>query len=85
MGQDFAPWQESGVLAVEMELSALYVIASLHGIRAGGLLVVDGNPSRAAEDMSEYDPYRQVVTEGMERMLRLALEVLAGFSPEEMA
>ena len=82
LGQDFGPWQAAGVLAVEMELAALYVIASLHGLRAGGLLAVDGNPSRAAEDMSEYDPYRQVVKDGVDRMLRLAVAVLAGFAQE---
>lgn len=82
LGQDFSEWQAAGVLAVEMELAALYVIAALHGIRAGGLLVVDGNPSKAAVDMSEYDPYRPVVAEGVDRMLRLSLEVLASFAPE---
>lgn len=82
LGQDWRPWQESGVVAVEMELSALFVIASLHGIRAGGLLAVDGNPTRAAADMSEYDPYREVVREGTDRMLRLGLGVLRKFGGE---
>ncbi len=82
LGQDFTPWQESGVLAVEMELSALFVVAALHGVRAGGILTADGNPSRAAEDMSEYDPYRPVVKKGVDRMLQLALRVLADQTPE---
>lgn len=77
LGVDWRTWQKSGVLAVEMELSALYVIAALHGIRAASLLVVDGNPTRAAADMSEYDPYRPVVQEATERMLAIALGVLA--------
>lgn len=77
LGVDWSQWQKSGVLAVEMELSALYVIATLHGLQAGALLVVDGNPTRAAQDMSEYDPYRPVVREATGRMLELALGVLA--------
>lgn len=77
LGVDWEPWKKSGVLAVEMELSALYVIAALHGIRASALLVVDGNPTRAAQDMSEYDPYREVVRTATDRMLGLALGVLA--------
>ncbi len=82
LGQDWRPWQAAGVLAVEMELSALYVIAALHGIRAAGLLAVDGNPTRAAPDMSEYDPYREVVRAGTDRAIALALDVLSTFTPE---
>jgi uridine phosphorylase len=82
LGQDWGIWKASRVLAVEMELAALYVVASLHGLAAGGVLTVDGNPTRAAQDMSEYDPYREVVREGTAAMLRVALEALAAFEPE---
>lgn len=82
LGQDWRVWQESRVVAVEMELATLFVIASLNGLAAGGLLTVDGNPTRAAGDMSEYDPYREVVRAGTEEMLRLALEALAGSDVE---
>ena len=81
LGQDFGPWQRSGVLGVEMELATLFVVASLHGIRAGGLAVVDGNPTRAADDMSDYDPYRKVVTDATEIMIRIALEALTRVEP----
>ncbi len=77
LGIDWQPWKRSRILGVEMELAPLFVIASLHGIRAGGLLVVDGNPTRAAQDMSEYDPYREVVRQAVERMLSIAIEVLS--------
>lgn len=77
MGIDWQPWKRSNVLAVEMELSALFVIASLHGAKAGGILAVDGNPTQAAQDMSEYDPYRAVVEEATGKMLEIAIEVLA--------
>ena len=77
LGIDWQPWKRSNVLAVEMELAPLFVIASLHGIKAGGILAVDGNPTLAAQDMSEYDPYRAVVQEATGKMLEIAIEVLA--------
>ena len=76
LGIDWEPWKRSNVLAVEMELAPLFVIASLHGIKAGGILAVDGNPTRSAQDMSEYDPYRAVVKEATAKMLEVAIEVL---------
>ena len=76
LGQDWRVWQASQVSAVEMELAALLIVAALHGIRAGGILTVDGNPTRGPQDMSNYDPHRTVVTEGKARMLQLALAAL---------
>ncbi len=76
LGQDWKVWQASRVVAVEMEAAALFVVAALHGIRAGGIFAVDGNPTRAAEDMSEYDPHREVVAEGVDRILAVALRAL---------
>ncbi|MEE9473101.1 MAG: hypothetical protein V3V82_03885 [Acidimicrobiia bacterium] len=58
------------------ELGALFVIASLHDIRAGGILTVDGNPTRAAQDMSQYNPFRSVVEEGVSAMLEIAIDAL---------
>jgi len=71
MGQDWAPWQEAGAVVVEMELSALLI-----GQRAGGIFVVDGNPTKSAQDMSQYDPYRTVVSQAVEEMLDAALRAL---------
>lgn len=82
LGQDWQVWQRARVAAVEMELAALFVMASLHGQAAAGLLTVDGNPARATQDMSDYDPYREVVRTGTEEMLRLALEAVAGWEDE---
>jgi uridine phosphorylase len=81
-GQDWEVWQKSRVIAVEMELAALFVIATLHDMAAAGVLTVDGNPAQGAPDMSDYDPYRKVVKQGTAEMLRLALEALAGYNVE---
>jgi len=74
---DWDLWRASGVVAVEMELAALFVLASLRRARAGGILAVDGDPT-ASEDMSGYEPRRDVVQQGVERMIDIALDALAG-------
>lgn len=36
------PWRDAGVLAIENEAAALFVIASLRGARAGAICAVAG-------------------------------------------
>jgi uridine phosphorylase len=74
-------WIKAGVVAIEMEFATLLVMASIRGVRAGGLFVSDGN---VAEDKSQmemednaYDPHRDVVKQGTANMLRVALDALA--------
>jgi uridine phosphorylase len=62
---------KAGVIAVEMELSALLVMAGLRGIRAGGILVSDGNPTKAPN--AEYNPHRSVVEDGVGKSIEVAL------------
>lgn len=70
-------WQRAGVVAVEMELSALLVIASLHGVQAGGVLAIDGNPlAQRDDDMSDYQPFREVVDRAVDAALDAALIAL---------
>lgn len=77
LGSDLAMWARAGVIAVEMEAAALLVTAALHGARAGVVLAADGNPlAEADEDMSGYDPHRQVVTDAVDTMLGIALDAL---------
>jgi uridine phosphorylase len=66
---------KSNVAAVEMELATLLIIASIHGVRAGGIFTSDGNMT-VEDDMNEYDPHRDVVREGVQSMIRVALEAL---------
>ena len=73
-------WMDAGVVAVEMELATLLVMAGLRGLRAGGLFVSDGNLAEdetqtAMEDFA-YDPHREVVEKGVNLMLKIALEAL---------
>lgn len=69
-------WQRAGALCVEMELAALLVAAGLHGVRAGGIFTSDGNVARDP-DPYRYNPHRDVVSQGIQTMLGIALEALS--------
>lgn len=67
-------YKQAGVLAVEMENAALFVIASLRGARAGAIMTIDGY---ADEDLAEvYDPYTNQVEKAIELEIDIALETL---------
>ncbi|WP_082309493.1 nucleoside phosphorylase [Leucobacter musarum] len=77
VGVDHHAWQRAGIVAVEMEAAALFVIASLHGIESGAVLAIDGNPLAAKDEaMDGYDPYREIVTRAVDGALTAALDVL---------
>ncbi|MFD5626857.1 MULTISPECIES: purine-nucleoside phosphorylase [unclassified Streptomyces] len=72
-------YDNAGLAAIEMELSALLVTASLRGLVAGGVLVVDGaNADELVdeENTGGYNPHRDVVAEGVERGAVVSLEAL---------
>ncbi len=74
-------YRKAGAIAVEMELSALLVMAGLRGISAGGILVADGNPK---DKTPEYNPHRSIVEEGVGKSIEVALgaiERLAAAAP----
>ena len=77
LGDDLALWARAGVAAVEMECAALFVTASLHGVEAGAILAIDGNPlAEPTGDMADYDPHRQVVDDAVGVMIAVALDAL---------
>ncbi|GGG84100.1 nucleoside phosphorylase [Paenibacillus radicis (ex Gao et al. 2016)] len=68
-------YKAAGVLAVEMEIAALYVVASLRGVRAGAILALDGY---ADSDLAaDYDPHTNVVADAVEREIAAALKSIA--------
>ncbi len=76
---DQRQWQRAGCVAVEMELAALLVTASLHGVAAGGVLAIDGNPlAQDDTDMSDYQPFREIVDQAVDVALDAALRALVG-------
>jgi uridine phosphorylase len=72
----------AGLAAIEMELSALLVTASLRGLVAGGVLVVDGAnadelvDTDASLSTSGYAPHREIVAAGVDRGAAVSLEAL---------
>lgn len=74
-------WADAGAVGIEMELATLLIIASLKKIRAGGIFAADGNPNQdTSENMSDYDPHRDVVTQAKGKMIEIALEALIKLS-----
>jgi len=68
-------YKKAGALGVEMEIAALYVIASLRGVRAGAILALDGYAD--ADLAGEYDPHTNVVADAVEREINIALRAMA--------
>jgi uridine phosphorylase len=67
----------AGVLAIEMELSALLVTGALRGLICGGVLVIDGVAADELATTTGYDPHRDVVAAGVDRGVAVALDALS--------
>lgn len=79
LGSSLPMWHEAGVVAVEMEAAALFVIASLHRSAAAAILAIDGNPLIEKDGTMEgYNPNRKVVHDAVESMIGIALDALVG-------
>lgn len=77
LGSSLPMWHEAGVIAVEMEVAALFVIASLHHVSAGAILAIDGNSVIDKDPtMVGYNPNRKVVHDAVEVMVGAALDAL---------
>ncbi len=70
------PFHRAGAVALEMEYSALLVVAAHHRITASGVFAVDGNMLTHDKDMSDYDPYTREVDTAKYAMLEAALAAL---------
>jgi uridine phosphorylase len=77
----FELWMRAGILGVEMELAILLILASMNGVRAGGIFVSDGNIALARQsgkelDIFDYNPHREVIGLSVRTMLQIALDAL---------
>jgi DeoD family purine-nucleoside phosphorylase len=64
-------WGSLGVLAVEMEASAIFTIAAMHGVRAGCLLTVSDSIGAELVRISDEE-----LRGGVDNMMKLALDTL---------
>lgn len=67
-------YSQAGAIAVEMEASVLFLIASLHGVAAGGIFAIDG--IAIDFDANSYNPHREKVDEAIENSIKIALEAI---------
>jgi uridine phosphorylase len=68
-------YKKAGVIAVEMENAALFVISALRGVKAGAILAIDGF---ADADLSEeYNPHTDTVNQAIEVEAVIALNAVA--------
>lgn len=65
-------WASAGALAIEMEASMLFTVAGLRGVRAGALLNVDNY----VFERKDYEPHREIVAQGTDRMIRCAVRAI---------
>jgi len=77
-------WRQLPVIGGEMELAVLAIVGALRGLRVGGVFTVDGN-EESGTDMTGYNPHREVVAQGKERMIQVALEAVSHLATAEEA
>lgn len=68
-------YAKAGVLAMENELASLLVVASLHGVKAGGILVADAKAFELV-GVEGYAPDAEVVNKAVERQIEVALDAI---------
>nr|WP_156645384.1 nucleoside phosphorylase [Lentibacillus sp. JNUCC-1] len=66
-------YKDAGALGAEMEMSALYTIAKLRNVKAGGILALDGY---AYDDMDHYNPHKDIVDQAVKDEIEIALEAI---------
>jgi len=84
LGNQNTLWRDAKVLAVEMEVSTLLVVASLRGIRAGAAVNID-NYIFEREISQKYEPNREIVQQGTLRLIHVALDAAAALATDSTA
>ncbi|MDO4328804.1 MAG: nucleoside phosphorylase [Lachnospiraceae bacterium] len=68
-------YRKAGVLAMENEAAGLFVVASLHGIKAGAILAADA-PAFELVGVERYQPDRSMVARAVEQEIEIALDAV---------
>jgi uridine phosphorylase len=77
---DYRVMSQAGVLAVEMECAALFLVGGLRQIATGAILVADGNVLAVGESFDTYAPGAAIVQEAIDHAAACALETLKGYA-----
>lgn len=73
---DYQEMGRAGVLAVEMECAALFLVGGLRGVATAAILAVDGNVLETLESMDTYLPGEEIVQRAVDIAALCALETL---------
>uniref|UniRef100_A0A0G4HPL4 Nucleoside phosphorylase domain-containing protein n=1 Tax=Chromera velia CCMP2878 TaxID=1169474 RepID=A0A0G4HPL4_9ALVE len=79
-GTTWEMYSKAGVVAVEMEAAALFVIAAVRKVRAAALFVADGN---VLNWDSDYDPHGDAVAKAKETMLQAVVRLASQLAEKE--
>jgi uridine phosphorylase len=80
--------KETPILSSEMECAALFVIASLRGVRAGAVLAVNANPEPLSprlvgkQQQVVAETSKQITKETVDKAIRVALEAIRSINIE---
>jgi len=66
-------WKGGGAIASEMEAAVIFILASIHRKRAGGVMLLIGNPAESM-DKQDLEAWNQMI--GEDRQIRVAIEGL---------
>ena len=75
LAERWRAWMGGGAICSEMEAASLYIVASVLGVRAGGLMMVMGHPDQSPMSPEEWDASKvehllPVAIEGMREIIR---------------
>jgi uridine phosphorylase len=73
---DYRTMSQAGVLAVEMECAALFLVGSLRHAATAAILATDGNVLEAGESFDTYAPSQAIVQQSVDLAITCALETL---------
>jgi len=78
----WAAWKAGGAIASEMESAALLILASIHSKRAGGVMLLVGNPAEKMDDAA-VERFNRMFSE--DRQIRVAVEALKRLIEQDRA
>jgi len=79
-------WHDLNVISVEMESSALFTLSSIRRLKAGSILVVDGNlvyGKKKSEILKNQQAYDPLVLEGIHKATEVSLHAIVNLYDKE--